>query len=110
MKFLGPKVVDDVVRHDTLGNHYDDNDGAGDGDNDDDDGNNNNGSDDQVVVGDDMMISTSHLGELHLQLGLLDQRGNHGASRSPDLQVLFLCNKLFALFEIRSRILNSNCG
>ena len=80
MKFLGPKVVDDVVRHDTLGNHYDDNDGAVDGDDDDDDGN-----DEQVVVGDDMMISTSHLGELHLQLGLLDQRGNHGTSRSPVL-------------------------
>ena len=48
MKFLGPKVVDDVVRHDTLGNHYDDNDGDCD-----DDGNDNNGNDDQVVVGDD---------------------------------------------------------
>ena len=46
MKFLGPKVVDDVVRHDTLGNHYDDNDGAVDGDGDDDGGNDNNGSGD----------------------------------------------------------------
>ena len=89
MKFLGPKVVDDVVRHDTLGNHYDDNDGAVDGDGDD-DGNDNNGNDDQVLVADDMMISTSHLGELHLQLSLLDQRGNHGASCSPVLQVLFV--------------------
>ena len=86
MKFLGPKVVDDVVRHDTLGNHYDDNDGAGDGDDDDDEGNNNNGNDDQVVVGDDMMISTSHLGELRL----LDQRRNHSSSRSPVLQLCSL--------------------
>ena len=46
VKFLGPKVVDDVVRHDTLGNHYDDNDGAVDGDDDDDGGNDNNGSGD----------------------------------------------------------------
>ena len=97
MKFLGPKVVDDVVRHDALGNHYDDNDGAVDGDGDDDDGNDNNGNDDQVVVGDDMMVSTSHLGELHLQLSLLDQRGNHGASRSPVLQVLFVKSYLNSL-------------
>ena len=53
MKFLGPKVVDDVVRHDALGYHYEDNDGAVDGDGDDDDGNDSNGNDDQVVVGDD---------------------------------------------------------
>ena len=94
MKLLGPKVVDDVVRHDTLGNHYDDNDGAVDGDGDDDDGN-----DEQVVVGDDMMISTSHLGELHLQLSLLDQRGNHGTSRSPVLRKcsLFVTNYLNSL-------------
>ena len=89
MKFLGPKVVDDVVRHDTLGNHYDDNDGAVDGDGDD-DGNDNNGIDDQVLVADDMMISTSHLGELHLQLSLLDQRRNHSSSRSPVLQLCSL--------------------
>ena len=90
MKFLGPKIVDDVVRHDTLGNHYDDNDGAVDGDGDDDDGNDNNGNDDQVIDGDDMMISTSHLGELHLQLSLLDQRRNHSSSRSPVLQLCSL--------------------
>ena len=90
MKFLGPKVVDDVVRHDALGNHYDDNDGAVDGDDDDDDGNDNNGNDDQVLVADDMMISTSHLGELHLQLSLLDQRRNHSSSRSPVLQLCSL--------------------
>ena len=62
MKFLRPKVVDDVVRHDTLGKHYDDADGAVDGDGDDDDGNDNNGNDDQVVIGVEMMVSTSHLG------------------------------------------------
>ena len=97
MKFLGPKVVDDVVRHDTLGNHYDDNDGAVDGDGDD-DGNNNNGNDDQVLVGDDMMISTSHLGELHLQLSLLDQRGNHGTSRSPVLRKCSLFVTSYLIF------------
>ena len=89
MKFLGPKVVDDVVRHNALGNHYDDNDGAVDGDGDD-DGNDNNGNDDQVLVADDMMISTSQLGELHLQLSLLDQRRNHSSSRSPVLQLCSL--------------------
>ena len=57
MKFLGPKVVDDVVRHDTLGNHYDNNDGAVDGDGDD-DGNNNNGNDDQVIVESTMLTMT----------------------------------------------------
>ena len=96
MKFLGPQVVDDIVRHDALGDH-DDNDGAVDGDGDDDDGNDNNGNDDQVVVGDDMMVSTSHLGELHLQLSLFDQRGNHGTSRSPVLQVLFVTSYLHSL-------------
>ena len=90
MKFLGPKVVDDVVRHDTLGNHYDGNDGAVDGDGNDDDGSDNNGNDDQVLVGDGMMISTSHLGELRLQLSLLDQRRNRSSSRSPVLQLCSL--------------------